>query len=496
MNKKILPYILGRVIQIEALILLAPLIVAFIYNEGYLVYRAYGFGILITLGIGTLLSLHKPNDTHVFNQDGLAVVALIWLSYSLLGAVPLYLAKDIHRYVDAFFQMSSGFTTTGATAIDYVESMSYASKFWLALSHLIGGMGVLVFVLALLPGMGVDSVNIMKAEVPGPSFGKINSRTKDTALRLYLIYFGMTVILIIALLLAGMNLFDAITHAFSTAGTGGFGNYNDSIAHFDSTPIHLILAFGMLAFGVNFNLYHYILLYKGLGKNDSERMKSEEFRWYIGIITIVTAIITFSILGSYLKEGKNFGLALRDSFFTSTSIISTTGFSTVDFNLWPSITHVSLFFLMFAGGCAGSTGGGLKISRVAMLSKSAFHGIRSAFQPNRALPLRFEFKTVKEKELIKLFQYLVVYCMIFLITLLIVSLDGFTFGESFSAVSACINNIGPGIGVFGPKGSFAAASDLSKITLSLAMIAGRLELYPMLILFKLPGQLFRDIRTK
>lgn len=477
MNYKVHAYILGRLLQVEAALLAAPLLTALIFQEGQLVYRAYLIPILLTLALGQLLSWKKPEDIKVYTRDGLVLAALIWLVYSLLGALPLCLTGELPNYVDALFQIISGFTTTGASVIPNIEAISRASQFWLAFSHLVGGMGVLVFAMTLLQGLGPSSVNLMKAEVPGPSFGKINSRLKDTARRLYLIYLCMTGILVLALILAGMNFFDALTHSFSIAGTGGISNYSLSIAHFDSLAIDLVCSFGMLAFAVNFNIYHYLLLSRG-----KDRIRSEELSWFAVIVLSATLSMSLNILPQYLAQGQNYGRALRDAFFACSAIISTTGFVTADFNSWPLFSHLVLLFLMFVGGCAGSTAGGLKVSRVGMLIKSGLQGVRAAFEPKRALPLRWEYRAVDQEESHKIMQYFIIYVLIFFFCLVVLSFDQVNYGEAFSAVTSCFNNVGPAFGKFGPRFSYASLTNLSKLTLSLAMIAGRLEIYPLLML--------------
>lgn len=479
MNYQAHAYILGRLLQVEAALIAAPLLVSLIFQEGSLVFRSYLLALLLALALGSLLARRKPaaQNLKFYTRDGLTLAASTWLIYSLIGAIPLCLAGELPSYIDALFQIISGFTTTGASLIPEVEALSHASHFWLAFSHLVGGMGVLVFALALLPGLGPSSVNLMKAEVPGPSFGKLNSRLKDTARRLYFIYLGMTGFLVLALMLAGMNFFDALIHSFSIAGTGGISNRTLSIAYYDSLAIDLVCSVGMLLFAVNFNIYHYLLLSKG-----KERIKSEELRWFLALVGGATLLLSFNVLPQYLDQGQNYGRALRDAFFTSSSIISTTGFVTADFNSWPLFSHLILLSLMFVGGCAGSTAGGLKMSRVGILLKSSFQGVRSAFEPKRALPLRWEFQAVDEKETHRILQYFMTYVLIFVVCLALISLDQVNFGEAFGAVASCINNVGPAFGKFGPRFSYASLTPGSKLTLSLAMIAGRLEIYPLLML--------------
>lgn len=489
MNRSIIRRVLGRLCQIQSLLLLVPLLVGLIYGDGRQVYLAYGLSAIIAFAFGSILAFQPPERERFYTKEGLVTVALIWIVYSGIGALPFVLSGEIPNYIDAYFEMASGFTTTGASILENVEALSQASLFWRSFSHLIGGMGVLVLALAVLPNLGADSIHLMRAEVPGPSFGKTNTTIRSTAKRLYIIYLGMTAILILILMLAGLNLFDAIIHAFGAAGTGGFSNYSASVGHFQSLPVEIILSVAMIAFGINFNIYHYLLLTKGKGK-----IKSEESLWYFSFIGLATLAMTINILPSYLDQGLSLGRALRHTFFTSSSIITTTGYGTADFASWPLFSRMIILLLMFTGASAGSTGGGLKVSRVAMLMKSAVQGVRASREPSRALPLRFEYQAVSREKLRELFHYLLVYIGIYIACLLIVSLDQVNFLEANSAVAACFNNIGPGFDQLGPRGNFAFLSPLSKVTLSFAMIAGRLEIYPVLMLFALPSR--RKAKTK
>lgn len=481
MNLKMIAYSLGKILQIEAALLAVPLCVGLIYHEGQTIYLAYLGASCLAFLVGSLLKAKKPKDTNIYTKDGLVIVALVWLVYSIIGCLPLIITGEVPKFVDAFFEIISGFTTTGASIIPNVEALSQASLFWRSFTHLIGGMGVILFALAVLPGLGAETIHIMKAEATGPSFGKVSHTIQDTARRLYLIYLSMTAILTLVLMLCGMNLFDALIHAFSAAGTGGFSNYKNSVAHFNSPLIEVVLGFGVLAFGVNFNVYHYLLLSKF-----RSRPRSEEFNWYISIAGLSTLLISLNILPQILAQGGNYWESLRHSFFYTASIMTTTGFVTVDYNLWPVFSRTMLLAVMCIGGCAGSTAGGLKVSRVAMVTKSAILGIRGSQEPRRALPLRFEYKAVRPEKLRKVFQFLVIYILFFALCMFIVSLDQVTFEEAFSSVAASINCIGPGMGRMGPTGNYAMLTPLSKYTLCFAMIAGRLEFYPILMLLGAP----------
>lgn len=475
MNIKMVFKVIGRLLIFVALLMLLPAAVGLYYREEWDIIGAFLLSAGLGLGVGALLNLQKVPVRSFFTREGLVIVSLSWLLISFLGGLPLYLSGQYPTLVDAFFEISSGFTTTGATVAVNVEGLPKAILFWRSLTQMIGGMGVLVFVLAVMPQMKEDSIYLMKAEVPGPVFGKVVSRLGDTARILYKIYIAMTVTLIVALCVAGMPLFDSINHAMATAGTGGFGIKNASIGHYDSAAVDIIIGIGMLAFGINFNLYYLILIGKV-----KEFFKSEELKWYV--IT-VTAAVTLITLNLFWVSPLPFGDMLRHVFFAVSSVITTTGFATVDFDKWPLFSHVVLLILMFIGSCAGSTAGGIKIARVVPTIKSAIAELRRSRNPKRILVIQFEGKVV-DTELIKsLGNYLLLYTMVFAVLLLIVALDSPNFETAFSAVAATFNNVGPGFGVVGPTGSFAGFSAFSKLALSFGMIAGRLEILPMLILF-------------
>ena len=402
------------------------------------------------------------------------VTALSWVVMSLVGALPFVFAGAIPSYIDAVFETVSGFTTTGASILTDVEGMSRGLLFWRSFTHWVGGMGVLVFLLAIVPLAGGRSVHIMRAESPGPVVGKLVPKVRDTAMILYGIYITMTVVLIALLLLGGMPLYDSAVHAFGTAGTGGFGIWGDSIAHYDSAYIDVVLSIGMVLFGVNFNIYYLLLM----GKVKSI-LRSEELRWYLGIIAGATLLIAWNTLsrwGGMLQS-------LRYAFFQVASVITTTGFATADFNLWPELSRMLLLVLMLVGACAGSTGGGMKVSRLIIMLKSAKREISRMLHPRSVYTLQFEGKPLEDQTIHNVFTYFFILVFLVIASVLLVSLDNMDFDSTFSAVLACINNIGPGLGIVGPMGSYAALSPLSKLVLILDMLLGRLEIFPMLMLF-------------
>ncbi len=471
--RSIVLYLLGRMFQLEAGFLLFPLLVSLIYREPTVYWGSFLVTAVTVFLLGTLLTIHRPEDDRIYAKDGMILASTSWLFLSLFGAFPLWLSGDFSTYIDALFETISGFTTTGATVSPAVENLSRSVLFWRSFTHLIGGMGVLIFALTILPGTH-GSIHLAVAEMPGPSFSKVVAKLSVTARILYMIYLGMTFLLFVLLLIAGMPVFDALCHAFGTAGTGGFGIKNNSIAFYNSNAIEMILAIFMILFGVNFNLYFILLI--GQFK---KAWRNEQLIAFILFILGSTAVIS---LQSFYTNGYS-SKAMLDSFFTVSSIISTTGFSTADFDLWPLFSRGILLLLMFIGASAGSTGGGLKVSRVVILMKSAFREMLQARNPKRVLPIRFEGQVVSRDQLRSISAYLSMYILIFIVATLVLLLDVPNYLSAFSAVAATINNIGPGFDLVGPSGSFSSLSDVSKLTLSFCMLAGRLELWPILILF-------------
>lgn len=473
MNISIIMYILGNILKVEGILLFLPLLISFVYNEGIKNKQSFIIVIILLFVIGFITTSNKPKKMSMKPRDGFIIVALSWVMLSFFGALPFVFSGQIPSIVDAFFETSSGFTTTGSTILTDVEALSNSMLFWRSFTHLIGGMGVLVFALAILPSTGLDSVHVMKAEVPGPVFGKLVAKMRLTARILYGIYLLMTAILTILLMFGGMYWFDALLHAFGTAGTGGFGIKNSSIAYYNSAYIDVVIGFGMLIFGVNFNLYYLVMI------GDFKKIfKSEELLLYLKIVFGAILLIFLDIA---TKSGFSLKL-LRDVFFQVSSIVTTTGYSTFDFVQWPLFSQVILLLLMFIGGCAGSTAGGLKVSRIGILFKSAYAELKRVVQPNRIVSIKFDDKVVDRGVISSITNYFVIYMLLLLGLVLIVSFDSPNFSTAFSAVVATYNNIGPGLDSVGPVGNFSTFSDFTKLILSFSMISGRLEIYPMLIL--------------
>lgn len=472
MNKKVIIYTLGKMIMVEGLLMLLPALTGFIYREN----EAYPFlfvGLLLTV-VGYIIGRKQPKKTKIFAREGFVIVALCWVLLSLLGAIPFVLTGEIPSYIDAVFETVSGFTTTGSSILTNVEALSHASLFWRSFSHWIGGMGILVFVVAVLPKSQGTTLHILQAEMPGPIVGKLVSKIQVTARILYYIYAAMTIIEIILLLAGGMPLFDSILHSFGTAGTGGFGIKNSSIAFYDSAYIDAVITVFMILFGINFNMIYFIIIGKAM-----VAFKSEEVRWYLGIIATSAILITINIMDMY----PNILTAFRYAIFQVGSIITTTGYATADYVQWPLFSQLILVLLMFIGACAGSTGGGMKVSRVIMYAKNAFAELRRLVHPHSVISVKVEGQEVSKQTINNVHTYLVLYAFVFIVSLLIISLQNIDFASSFGAVTTCINNIGPGLNLVGPTGNFSFLSDVSKIVLSFDMLVGRLEIFPILLLF-------------
>ena len=471
MNIRMIGFVLGRILLVEAGLLTLPLAVALLYREPAMPWLITMAALVVC---GALLSFRKPERTALYAKDGFAAVALVWLLMSAFGALPFVLSGDILHYVDAFFETVSGFTTTGASILPAVEPLSRGSLFWRSFTHWVGGMGVLVFVMAILPMSDGHTMHILRAEMPGPMAGKLVSRMSDTAKILYGIYFVMTAVMILLLVLGGMDLFDACIHAFGTAGTGGFSSRNASVGAYNSAYIDIVTGIGMLAFGVNFNLYFFLLV-----RRFREVLRSEELWVYLGIVAASTAAIAANILSLY----DSVGTALRHTFFQVSSVITTTGYATVDFGQWPVFSKTVLVLLMFVGGCAGSTAGGLKVTRIVTLAKAAVMDMRKMLHPNAVINVRMEGRALPEKQVRGVQAYLSIYILILCGSWLLLSLAGFDELTTFTAVVTCINNVGPGLNMVGPTGNFGFFAPWAKLLLSFDMLAGRLELFPMLLLF-------------
>ena len=464
-------YLLGAILMTEAALLLVPTAVALGYGESITPF-------LITIGILIAISLpniiFKPKDKRIFAREGFVTVAAGWILMSAFGALPFVLDGAIPSYVDAFFETASGLTTTGATILSEIESLPRGVLFWRSLTHWIGGMGVLVFVLAVLPSANGQTMHLMRAEVPGPTKGKLVPKMRHTALILYGIYVALTVAMTIALLICRMPLYDAVVNSFATAGTGGFAVLNNSIAGYNSAAIEWVVAVFMLIFGINFNLFFFIIVGK-----IKDVFQNEELKTYLIICGVATAIISVNTYHVF----NNLHDSIRSAFFQVTSIMSTAGFSTADFNLWPQLSRSIIVILMFIGACAGSTAGGLKISRVLILLKSVFYEIRRMLRPKSVNVVRLDGEVVSNETVHSATRYFVVYIAIMLSSFLLISIDNFSFETNFTAVITCLNNVGPGLDVVGPVGNFSGFSIFSKIVLSLTMLIGRLEIMPMIILF-------------
>lgn len=474
MNTQMIRYTLARIMMIEGGLMVLPAIVALIYREGLPYILSYVSVAALLILFGLVTTKDAPIETTFGAREGFVIVALTWILMSLFGALPLLMTKQIPTLVDAYFEISSGLTTTGASVISDVESLTHSTLFWRSFTHFIGGMGILVFVLAVLPKSSQSALHIMKAEVPGPVFGKLTPKLRLSAKLLYLIYTLMTITLILLLWLGEMNLFDAIIHAFGTAGTGGFSSKNNSIAYFSQPYTQYVLALGMIFYGINFNLYYYLVI-----RRFKQVWKSEELRYYLGIICAAVLLIAVSLRNSYTSFEKLF----RESFFTVASIISTTGYSNLNYDWWPLLPHYILLLLMFCGACAGSTAGGIKVSRIMILLKSVYREMKTIISPNRKIAIKVDKKPIAPSVVAAVTGYLFIYMTVFLLILLLITIETKDFTTAFSAVAATFNNIGPGLGVVGPAGNYAGFSDYSKIILSIAMIAGRLEILPLLVLF-------------
>lgn len=471
LNWRVIANMLGNVLWVEGLLMLLPFIVTLIYQEGGT--KAFAISIAIALLVGVPLSRIKTKRSAYFAKDGMIAVGLSWIAVSMVGALPFYISGEIPSYIDAFFETVSGFTTTGSSILTNVEGLTHGMIFWRSFTHWVGGMGVLVFVLALIPKSNERTMHIMRAEVPGPTIGKLVPRLKQTAMILYQIYMVMTIIEAVLLCLGGMPLFDSLCHSFGTAGTGGFGIKNTSIGYYDNAYYDAIITIFMILFGVNFNIFYFILI-----KDYKQAFKDAEMRTYFGIIALSIALIAINILPMY----DGIFEAIRHASFQVGSIITTTGYSTVDFNLWPTFSKTILFLLMFMGASAGSTGGGIKVSRIMIIAKKVKMDLQKLIHPQKVDAITMNGKIVPEETVNQISSFFGCYMLILAVMVLIVSLDNFDFETTLTSIVACLSNIGPGLGVCGPAGSFATFSNLSKIVLSFAMLIGRLEIYPILIL--------------
>lgn len=472
MNYGVVLKVLGSLLMIESLLMVPSYLIA-LYTGGT-DKMAFLITIAITMAIGFAMNFKRKIKTQISARDGIAIVALGWLLVSLFGAIPLYMGGSTETYIDAVFETVSGFTTTGATILSEVESLPMGTIFWRSFTHWVGGMGILVFTLALLPALGIGGFQIFKAESPGPVAGKIAPRLRDTAKILYTTYFAITVLQVVLLMLGGMDLFNSLVHTFGTVGTGGFSSKNSSIGYYNSSYIHLVIGFFMMFSGVNFSLYYG--LYKGRGR---DLLKDEEFRLYIGIITVSVIAIAINL---FMTSYQRLGIAFRDSFFQVSSIITTTGYATADFDLWPSFSKGILFMLMFVGGCAGSTSGGMKVIRILIWLKLIKREVGKLFHPRAVLPIKVNGKVVPNETIAGINSFIALYLVIFVISSLLVTLEGVDLISAGTSVAATLSNIGPGLELVGPTKNFGGFAQITKVLFIFLMLLGRLEMFTIIAL--------------
>ena len=470
MNHRIIIFYIGTLLKIEAFCMVLPLFCSIIYKEKVFIYFLIVIGLLLFLGF--LLSFKTPSDTRFFTAEGFLIVAIGWIMLSIFGALPFFLSGEIPHYIDALFETVSGFTTTGATILTNVESLSKGLLFWRSFTHFIGGMGALVLMLAILP-TNSDDMLIMKAESPGPQVGKLKPRVRDTAKYLYLIYVSITTIVIISLFISGMPFFDSLCIGFGAAGTGGFVVTNDGINSY-GTISKLLIAFFILLYGVNFNIYYSIL-----NKKVKDALASEELKTYLLIVVFATIGIGINVFNIFKDTFKTF----LESFFQVASIITTTGYSTYDYTEWSMFSQVILLSLMIVGGCAGSTGGGFKVSRIIILIKSAINELYLQLHPHSVKVVKYENKPISIGLIRTIASYATIYMSFIVFGTILISLDNFDFATTFSSVIETFNNIGLGLSKIGPKGNFSIFSYFSKLVFIVLMITGRLEIFPIMILF-------------
>ena len=471
MNNSIIRYVLGLVLKMEAILMILPCLVAVIYRE------KDGFAYLIVMAVsfttGCIATRKKIDNTTFYLKEGCIATAFSWIIMSVVGCMPFVISGDIPSFTDALFETISGFTTTGASILNDVEALSHCNLMWRSFTHWIGGMGVLVFLMAIIPLSGGSNINLMRAESPGPSVGKLVPKMKYTARLLYVIYFGLTILEFLFLVVGKMPIFDSVATAFGTAGTGGFGIKNDSFMSY-SPYLQWVVTIFMILFGVNFNAYYFIIL-----KQWKKSIKMEEVKYYFLIIFSSIGIIMLNICDSV----KDIASALRDASFQVATIITTTGFSSVDFDKWNETARLVLVLLMFVGACAGSTGGGIKVSRFVILFKTLIKELDSYIHPKSIRKIKMDGKPIEHDVVRAVNVYFITFISVFVVSLFIVSTEGKGLVTSFTAVAATINNIGPGLDLVGPTQNFSIFKDFTKYVLMFDMLAGRLELFPLLILF-------------
>lgn len=474
MNHLLIEYILGRLMLVYAAMMGVPLVFALIGREGSIL--AFLITMSVTIVLGLILIGHGKRDGRLGVREGFAVVAGAWLLTSLTGALPYYLSGSVPNYLDGIFETVSGLTTTGASVIDNVEILSNSILLWRSLTHWLGGMGIIVLFIVLLPNIGAGAVHMFNAEVPGPISERVLPRIRDNAIKLWQMYVGITVAEIILLMLAGMPWFDAVNHSFATLATGGFSTKNASIKHYDSIAVELIIVLFMIIAGGNFGLY-----YQAWRQGFKKIIKDLEFRTYLIIIAVSTLIIALSL---WLSMGTEIGNSLRMALFQVTSIITTTGFASADFDQWPSLAKIILLLLMFIGGSAGSTAGGIKVSRLVLLFKMGWAELRRAIHPRVVTNIRFEKRTVDPSIMNTVAVFFFLFIMIFALATLLLAATGLEPFDAMSAVAATLGNVGPGFGVVGPTTTYSAINSFGESVLILCMLLGRLELFTLLVLLQ------------
>lgn len=471
MNFKLIFRITGSTLLLEGVVMLFPLLVTLLYREDP---RPFLYSIAILLAVGAPLRFFLKSKRSFFAREGFCAVALIWLLFGAFGALPFWFSGRFGPYINCLFECISGFTTTGATILTEIEGLPYGLLFWRSLTHWLGGMGVLILTTALLPSLGISSTYLIRAESPGPITSKLVPKASQSSKILYSIYLALTVIEMFALRIAGMPWYDSLIHAFGTAGTGGFSNRNASVGAYGSPAIEIIVTIFMLLFSLNFAVYFLLI-----SRKFKQILKSDELRFFLCVVFLATVIISINIAPRYASLGDT----VRTAAFQVASIISTSGFVTADFNVWPELSRILLVVLMFIGACAGSTGGGIKCARILVLFKTIRREIRSIIHPRTVSVVKLDGDTVPERTLSTIQTFFVTYLFFIFAAALIVGLDNFSFGTTLTAVITCVSNVGPGLEAVGPVGNFAAFSPLSKLVLSFCMIVGRLEVFPLLVLF-------------
>lgn len=473
MNYRMILYMMGQIFKVVGLFMLLPILVGFIYGESHVV-TSFGIPLMIFILLGFAFTVKKPKDNSVYSVEGFVSVASSWIGVSAIGALPFVISGEIPKYIDALFETVSGFTTTGATILSDIESMSRSCLFWRSFTHWMGGMGILMFVLAIMSSNDSRTMHMMRAECAGPNVGRLVSKSSFSARILYAIYISLTLLEIVFLLFGGMPLYDSLIHTFSSAGTGGFSIYSDSIGHYNSVYIEMVITVFTLLFGVNFNLYYYIIIRKY-----ALAFKNEELRVYFGLLIAATAVITLNIIRLY----DGFADSLRHAFFMVASTLTSSGFLTADIAQWPVFSQTLLILLMFVGSCAGSTGGGMKVSRILIIFKSGLKELKYVINPRAVATVKMDGKPVDKDVIRGATSYGIMFMLLVCCSFIIVSLDKFSFEESVSVVIASMNNMGFALGRFSLSGGYGEFSALSKSVLCVDMLLGRLEIYPLIMLF-------------